>query len=300
MSVKKIIYIAGPTASGKSTAAVQLAQILNCPIISADSRQIYKHLNIGTAKIQTHEMHSVPHHLLDFVELEHHYDVAQFFEDAAQILKHHFTTNDFCIVCGGTGFYIKALLQGIDILPKIEPDLRNKLIDVLNTEGILSLQNWAKQLDPLYYSQIDQNNPMRLMRLIELCTTIGSPISSIEFEKKTLDPSYQHIKILIQLPRELLYHKINLRVDDMMTNGLLNEVKSLSKYRDCQALQTVGYAELFDYLDGLCSLDQAVEKIKQHSRNYAKRQLTWFKKFYPQEHTISNTDELLQLNFCET
>lgn len=277
MNEKKIIVVLGPTASGKTKFAIELAKKNNTSIINADSRQVYKELKIGTAAPTLDEQSGIKHYCLGHVSIHDDYNAGLFEKDALAALEEIFKSNDIAIVCGGTGLYINALLYGFDELPETDKKLRSEIITLYETQGIFALQEKLKKLDSDYFEKIDQKNPQRLMRAIEICLQSGKKHSElITKSKKTRD--FKVEKIGLELDREELYKRINLRVDDMMQKGLLNEVQALNEYKNLLALKTVGYTELFDYIEGKWDLDTATEKIKQHTRNYAKRQLTWFKK----------------------
>ncbi|MBR6491145.1 MAG: tRNA (adenosine(37)-N6)-dimethylallyltransferase MiaA [Bacteroidales bacterium] len=274
---KNLIVIAGPTASGKTSLAIRLAQSLNTEIVSADSRQFYKELNIGTAKPTPQELAAARHHFIGHLSVNERYDVSRYETDAIALLDRLFQTHDNVILCGGSGLYIDAVTKGIDALPDPDPEIRVSLKKLLETQGIAALQEELKRVDPEYYEIVDLSNPIRLIRAIEVYYTEGKKFSSLRngIDKER---NFNIDKYCISIPREQLVEKINLRVDEMMKQGLLEEVKSLVPLRHLTALNTVGYKELFEYLDGNCTLDFAVEKIKTDTRRYAKRQVTWFRR----------------------
>lgn len=274
---KTCIIIVGPTAIGKTALAIQLAQHFNTQIISVDSRQCYKELNIGVAKPTADELSTVLHHFINSHTIHDEVNAAVYEQYAVQKLNDIFKTNDKAIVVGGTGLYIKALCEGVDVIPSIPSDLRQNIIKQYEQHGLAWLQNEVAVKDSLYYHQGENENPQRLMRALEVVLHTGNSILSYQTKTKKERP-FNIIKIGLQLPREILYNRINNRVDMMLKEGLVKEVEVLLPYKHLNALQTVGYAELFDYFNNKISLDRAIELIKQNTRHYAKRQITWFKK----------------------
>lgn len=272
---KNLIIIAGPTAVGKTALSIELAKFYNCPVISADSRQFYKEMSIGTAKPTKEEMQDVPHYFIDNISIHDTYNVGQFEREAIECIDTLFKEHEQLILVGGSGLYINAILNGVDEFEEIPSQIREQLIKDYEEKGLIYLQEQLKQLDEVYYNQVDLNNPQRIMRALEVCIHNNKPYSSFRTKEKK-QRSFDTINILINTDREVLYNRINKRVDIMMQNGLLEEVKSLYPYKHLNALNTVGYKELFDFIDGKCSLEEAVNLIKQNSRRYAKRQLTWF------------------------
>lgn len=274
---KTLVVIAGPTAIGKTELAIQVAQHYQTEILSADSRQFYKEMSIGTAKPTQEELSSASHHFINSLSVQQEYTAGQYEKDAITLLEKLFKKHEVVILTGGSGLYVNAVCYGIDKLPNAEPVLREKLEDRLEKEGIESLQQELKTLDPDYYNNADIQNPRRLIRAIEVCLSTGKPYSEQrKGEQKQRD--FNIIKIGLETEREKLNKRINLRVDRMMKDGLLDEVKELIQYQQLKALQTVGYVELFAYLNEEISLEEAVEKIKVNTRRYAKRQMTWLKK----------------------
>lgn len=269
--------IAGPTAIGKSQLAIDLAKEFSCEILSADSRQFYQEMSIGTAKPTAEEMQNIPHHFINNISIQQDYNVGKFELEALQKLEELFQKNDVAILVGGSGLYINALLYGLDDLPPSDEKIRLQLEKDIEEKGIEHLQNQLQQLDPVYFKEVDIHNKHRVMRALEICLISGYPYSSLRINKKVERP-FKSIFIVLNSDRKELYNKINLRVDLMLQNGLLKEVQSLIDYQQHNALNTVGYKEIFDYLNGKTSLEFAIDKIKQNSRNYAKRQITWFKK----------------------
>lgn len=274
---KTLIVIVGPTAVGKTALAIDIAKHFNTEIISADSRQFYKELNIGVASPSADELIQAKHHFIANLNITDNYNVSRFETDAIKCLDYIFQLHDTAVLVGGSGLYIDAVCNGIDDLPDPEPELRDEIKEVFANEGIESLRNQLKILDPDYYNQVDLANPKRLMRAIEVCLTTGDTYSSLRV-KKLKNRSFQIIKIGISRERDVLYNIINQRVDSMIHNGLIEEAQNLFPFRNLNSLNTVGYKELFDYFDDKTTLEFAIEKIKINSRRYAKRQLTWFKK----------------------
>lgn len=272
---KNLIVIAGPTAVGKTALSIELAKFYNCPIISADSRQFYKEMSIGTAKPTKEEMQNVPHYFIDNISIHDTYNVGQFEREAIDCIETLFKDHEQLILVGGSGLYINAILNGVDEFEEIPAHIREQLIKDYEEKGLTYLQEELKQKDEVYYNQVDLNNPQRIMRALEVCIHNNKPYSSFRTKEKK-QRSFDTINILINTEREALYNRINKRVDIMMQNGLLEEVKSLYPYKHLNALNTVGYKELFDFIDNKCTLEEAVNLIKQNSRRYAKRQLTWF------------------------
>ena len=274
---KTCIVIVGPTAVGKTAVALQLAQHFNTQIISADSRQCFKELSIGVAKPSLQELESVSHYFINSHSIADEVNAGVFEKYALQKADEIFANNNIAVVVGGTGLYVKTFCQGIDNIPSIPLEIRNKLTNDYLQNGLSWLQQEVEKLDPQYYAKGEIQNPQRLLRALEVVEFTG--LSIIEFQQqKKVDRNFNSIKIGLQLPREDLYSRINNRVDEMINEGLLKEVEKLLPYKDLNALQTVGYTELFNYFENKISLDRAIELIKQNTRHYAKRQLTWFKK----------------------
>ncbi len=275
--LKVVYFIVGPTAVGKTDVAVNLAQRLGTSIISADSRQCYKEMTIGTAKPATETLNQVKHYFIDEFPVTQPITAAGFENLALQYLDEIFMTSTSVVVCGGTGLYIKALIEGLDEMPANDDTIVINTEEEYKTKGLEWLQLAVKQEDPGFYETAEIQNPARLLRALAFVRSTGTSIN--EYRTKTVKQRpFRTIIAGLELPREALYERINHRVDLMMNQGLLNEVQGLLPYRHLKTLQTVGYTELFDYFEARCSLEDAVGKIKQHSRNYAKRQLTWFKK----------------------
>jgi tRNA dimethylallyltransferase len=276
-SRNKVIIIAGPTAVGKTGIAMQLAKQLGTSIISADSRQCYKEMTIGTAKPTNAERKAVKHYFIDEYPVTTSLTAADFEQLAIGYLEEIFQTNNTAIVCGGTGLYIDALCKGIDYMPKVDDIIEGEIHAEYEERGLEWLQEEVKKEDPDFYAVGEVQNPVRLLRALIFKLSTGESI--MKYRTGTLKKrQFQIIKIALDLPREILYERVNKRVDEMMQHGLLEEVKTLYPHRHLKNLQTVGYSELFDHLEGNCTLEEATDKIKQHTRNYAKRQLTWFRK----------------------
>lgn len=277
MKQKTVIIIVGATASGKTQLSLQLARQYNTSIISADSRQCFKELNIGVAKPTAEELSSVKHY---FINSHSIHDVvnAQVFESyALNAAEEIFKENDVAVMAGGTGMYIKAFCEGLDDIPNVDATIRDAIINSYHQNGLEWLQNEIKKDDPLFWEQAEQKNPQRLMRALEVYRATGKSITTFQ-KKKNVTRPFNIKKIGIHLSKTQLHANINNRVDEMIKAGLADEVKSLMPYRNLNPLQTVGYREIFEYLDGIISLDQCIEKIKSNTRQYAKRQVTWFKK----------------------
>ncbi len=274
---KTLVVIVGPTAVGKTTLAIEIAQHHHTEVISADSRQFFKEMSIGTAKPNTEELQTIKHHFVDSHSIHDSFSVGNFEKQAIQKIEGLFQKHDVLVMVGGSGLYIHAVLYGFDELPKADESLRNQLNQQLAEEGIEKLQNQLKELDPKYYAEVDIQNPQRIIRALEVCISTGQPFSSFRKTKAKSRP-FKSVIIGLDMDRQKLYSSINQRVDAMMDNGLLEEVKSLKPYQHLNALKTVGYSEIFDHLNGMCTLEEAIDKIKQNTRNFAKRQLTWFRK----------------------
>jgi tRNA dimethylallyltransferase len=270
--MKNVWIVCGPTASGKTSFAIQLAQVRKAEILSSDSRQIYKELVIGVARPEPAELAAVPHHFIGNVSIEEEYTVGRFAREAREWMEIYFQTHDDLVICGGTGLYLKALLEGVDRMP-VPEEIRLEVQEMLDREGLYFLTQKLREADPDLFETIELTNPRRVQRALEWVLA-GKP------EKKAPDwPQNWNVqKLAPDVSRDILYDRINLRVDQMMEKGLWEEAQSLFPFRDLNALKTVGYQEIFEAIDGLITKEKAVELIKQHTRNYAKRQLTWFRK----------------------
>jgi len=274
---KKVIIIAGPTAVGKTAVAIQLARKLGTEIISADSRQCYRELKIGVARPSAEELQLVPHHFIATHSIHQKITAATFEEYALKKSGELFQLHDTIVMVGGTGLYIKAFCEGMDPIPEVPEVVRKNIIDNYEAKGLEWLQQEVLQADPEFYKMAEIRNPHRLMRALEVYKATGQSILDYRKGHKA-ERDFEVMKVALELPKEMLYARINQRVDQMMTMGLLEEVRSLFQFRQLNALQTVGYKELFNYLEGQIGLDEAVDEIKKNTRQYAKRQMTWFKK----------------------
>lgn len=275
---KTLIAIVGPTAVGKTAMAISLAQYFRTEIISADSRQFYREMSIGTAKPDPEELARAPHHFINSHTITEDYSAGDFEREALQKLDQLFQRHDVVVMVGGSGLFVRALCEGLDDLPKAGDEVRERLNREMIQLGLEVMKARLQAIDPAYYALADVDNPQRVVRALEVFEATGKPMSY--YHKKDLDKRpFDILTIGLNMERAQLYERINLRVDRMMEIGLLEEVRSLYPFRNKPALLTVGYAELFDYLDGNSSLDGAVDKVKQNSRRYAKRQITWFKKY---------------------
>jgi tRNA dimethylallyltransferase len=278
LPTKKLIVILGPTGVGKTDLSISIAKELHCPIISADSRQIYKELNIGVAKPTSQQLAEVPHYFIGTRSVTEDYTAGKYESDAIELLTELYQRHDIALLVGGSGLYIDAVCYGIDATPEADEELRNSLMDKLEKEGLESLTQELKILDPDFYNQVDLKNPARILRALEICLITGKPYSKIRQnspKNRIFDVSF----IGINRNRAELYDRINLRVEQMMQEGLLKEAESMLPYRDYNALKTVGYREFFDFFDGKITLEEAVELVKRNSRRYAKRQLSWFGRY---------------------
>lgn len=274
---KTLISIVGPTAIGKTSLSVLLAKHFNTEIISADSRQFYKEMNIGTAVPSEDELKAAPHHFIQHKSIKEKYSVGDFEKDAIETINQIHKYNPVVVMVGGSGLYVDAVTKGLDDFPKIDASIRENLNQQLKNKGLESLQNQLKELDGRSYDNIAIENPHRVIRALEICIGTGKPFSYF-LNNKNKAREFKTIIIGLDAERELIYNRINQRVDIMIDNGLINEAKRLYRYRDLNALNTVGYKELFEFFDGNISLDFAISEIKKNTRRFAKRQLTWFRK----------------------
>jgi len=272
-----LIVIAGPTATGKTAISIDLAHKLGTEIISADSRQVYKEMRIGTAAPGLDEMQGIKHYFIGNLSIHDSYDVSKYESDVSSLLKKLFIKYRYVIMTGGSGLYIDAVCKGIDELPDPDPELRLKLNNILKTNGITELQKRLKELDPDFYSSVDLMNPKRLIRSIEVCLLTGTTYSSLRVNKKK-EHNFNVVKIGLNRDKSDLTDRINKRIIKMFGDGLMEEAQALYPYRHLNALNTVGYKELFSVLDGEITLDEAIEKIQTNTWRLAKRQLTWFRK----------------------
>ncbi|WP_121810005.1 tRNA (adenosine(37)-N6)-dimethylallyltransferase MiaA [Mucilaginibacter kameinonensis] len=276
-SIPTLVVVAGPTAVGKTAAAIKLAQHFDTAVVSADSRQFFREMSIGTAKPDENELAAAKHYFINSHSISESFSVGDFEKQGLALLDELFKTHNKVILAGGSGLYIKAICEGFDDLPVADTAVREKLNLELEEKGLEVLQEKLKQVDPDYYNEVDLNNPQRIIRALEVFETSGKAFSSYRNATVNKRP-FNVIKLMLDMPREKLYERINLRVDLMVKQGLVQEVQSLLPYRYLNALNTVGYSEIFDYFDGKTSLDEALLLIKQNTRRFAKRQLTWFRK----------------------
>lgn len=272
-----LITVIGATAIGKTALSIQLAQYFNAEIISCDSRQFFKEMAIGTAVPSAEELAAAPHHFIQNISIFDQYNVGQFEKDALKKLEELFSKNNIVIMVGGSGLYTNAVLEGFDDFPDIDPEIRKKLNKQIENGELENFQNLLKELDPESYQTVEIENPHRLIRALEICIGTGKPYSSFKNKDKT-KRNFIPIKIGLTADRDVMYGRINKRVDLMLQEGLLEEAKSLYPHKELNALQTVGYRELFDFFDGKCTLEFAMEEIKKNTRRFAKRQVTWNKK----------------------
>ncbi len=278
MSINTLIYIAGPTGVGKTKLSLELAKYIDTEIISCDSRQFYKEMNIGTAVPTTKELKEVRHHFIHNKSIKDIYTVVDFEKEAIKKLNLLFKKKETIIMVGGSGMYADALMFGMDEFPEVPREIRNQINVFYKSHGLKGLQELLRDKDPKYYTRVDINNPVRLIRALEVCLTSKKPFSS--FLGKYREPRDFISKIFIlESPRKILYEKINSRVDQMMRSGLENEVRKLIDFKELPTLKTVGYKELFPYFQNKKGLEDAILEIKKNSRRYAKRQITWFKKY---------------------
>ena len=297
MNEKNLIYVAGPTAVGKTKLSIALAKTFNTEIISCDSRQFYREMSIGTAVPSMEERNGVPHHFIQHKSIKDVYTVGDYEKDALALTEKLFKKQDTLILVGGSGMYADAVMFGLDEFPPIPAEVRQQLNLFRSTHGIESLQDLLREKDPEYYRKVDRNNPQRLIRALEVCIAANKPYSSFLGKEKKSRPFVSKMLIL-HCPRKILYENINQRVDEMIANGLVEEVKNNIKLREYAPLKTIGYKEIMEYLDGNFSLEKAVDNIKRNTRRYAKRQITWFKKYdnaycFPANTPVEEVYELL-------
>lgn len=277
MKPNYLISVAGPTAIGKTSLSIEFAKYFKTEIISCDSRQFFKEMRIGTAVPDEDELHQVKHHFIQDRSVFENYSVGDFEKDALKKLDMIYKNHSVAVMVGGSGLYADAVLKGLDDFPEIDPQIRIDLKKELEDKGIIPLQELLKELDPVTYEKIDIDNHQRVIRALEICKGTGKPYSSFLKNKKKLR-NFTAVKVGLTADREIIYERINRRVDQMMEQGLLKEAEKLFPHKDLNALQTVGYRELFKYLEGEFTLDFAVSEIKKNTRRFAKRQITWYKK----------------------
>ncbi|MCX2584594.1 tRNA (adenosine(37)-N6)-dimethylallyltransferase MiaA [Pedobacter sp. MR22-3] len=276
-NLKTLISIVGPTAIGKTALAIELANHFQTEIISADSRQFYKEMEIGTAKPTQTELAAAKHHFINSHSVNQLFSTGDFEIEGLKVLDEIFKTHDLAIMVGGSGLYVNALINGLDEMPEIDLAVRDQLNNLFKTEGISPIREQLAKHDPEYYAKVDQQNPQRMIRGLEVFLSTGQKLSSMLSATKKERP-FNIIKIGLNTERATLYNRINSRVDKMIHDGLVEEVKSLTEFRSYNALNTVGYSEIFDYLDQKLPIEEAVSNIKQNTRRFAKRQLTWFRR----------------------
>lgn len=272
-----LLVLMGPTGVGKTELSLQIAEQLKSPVLSADSRQIYKQMTIGTATPTDEQQKRVPHYFVGILEPEDYYSASQFEEEAVPLIENLLQTVPVVVMTGGSMMYIDAVCKGIDEIPTIDEKLREEVYALYQKEGLDAIRSRLKILDPVFYNQVDLKNPKRVIHALEVCLMSGKPYSSLRTNPRK-ERNFNIVKIGVTRNREELYGRINLRVNKMIEEGLVEEARKLYPKRHLNSLNTVGYKELFEYFDGNCTLDFAIEKIKQHSRNYARKQMTWFKK----------------------
>jgi len=295
--MKSLVVLIGPTGVGKTELSLDLAERLNSPVISCDSRQLYKGLTVGTAAPTQEQLQRVKHYFISTLDLTDYYSASQYEEDALTLISQLHTSHDTLLMTGGSMMYIDAICNGIDEIPTIDEELRKELFELYEKEGLTPIRNRLKLLDPVFYNQVDLKNYKRVIHALEVCLMTGKPYSSLRTGTKKERP-FKIIKIGLKRDREELYERINLRVDEMMKNGLLEEAREVYPFRSLNSLNTVGYKELFQYFDGNCNLDFAIEKIKQNTRIYSRKQMTWFKR--DKEITwFSPSDAELLLHFVQ-
>lgn len=278
MSSKYLIIVAGPTAVGKTDLAIRLAEYFSTEIISADSRQIYRETVIGTAVPTPAQLARVKHHFIGHKSIHDYYNASHFEMEAISLLDKLFVNHDVVVMAGGSGMYIDAVCQGIDDIPTVDPVIRDRLRKAYQSVGLEGIRSRLLEIDPAYYQKVDLHNPNRILKAIEIFEMTGLPYSSF-LKGKGKRRDFFSLKIGLDMPRKELHDRINTRVEDMMVQGLLQETEALLQFRKLNALNTVGYKEMIDYLEGKYSLREAVEFIKGHTRQYARRQLTWFRKY---------------------
>jgi tRNA dimethylallyltransferase len=289
--MKKLIVILGPTGVGKTDLSIEIANYLQCPIISSDSRQIYKGLIIGTDAPTEEQLLRAKHYFVGTLSIEDYFSASQFEDEAIALLSDLHKRHDAVVMSGGSMMYIDAVCKGIDYLPTIDKTLRQQLMDLYHKEGIDPIRMQLKMRDPVFYDQVDLKNPKRVIHALEVCIMTGKPYSSFRTDSIKQRP-FEIVRIGLTRPREQLYARINARVDQMIERGLVEEARSFYPHKHLNSLNTVGYKELFMHFDGDCTLEFAIDKIKQHSRNYARKQLSWFNRS-DDIHWIDLSDETL-------
>ncbi|MBW6499424.1 MAG: tRNA (adenosine(37)-N6)-dimethylallyltransferase MiaA [Bacteroidales bacterium] len=277
-SDKTLVVVTGPTGVGKTSLSIDLAGHLQTEILSADARQFYRELSIGTAAPTPEELARVKHHFVGHLSVNDYYNVSMYEEQALALLEKLFSTHDYVVLAGGSGLYIDAVCRGFDVLPPVDAEIREQVDQVYREGGLDALRLWLRSVDPEFYLQVDLANPNRMKRAIEVFLTTGKKFSELRTRKANLRP-FRVKTIVADRPRQELFGRINQRVDQMVADGLIEEALHFFRMKHLNALNTVGYKELFDWLAGTCTLSQAIEKIKTNTRRYAKRQITWFKRY---------------------
>lgn len=293
---KYLIVIAGPTGVGKTSLSLEISRHFNCPVISGDSRQIYKEMNIGTAKPSLKVIKTCHMKLVDHISIHDEYNAGKFEKEADKILEEVFKSNKYCILCGGTGLYIKAVCEGLHAFPDIPKNITDGLTKDYENHGIKFLQEELLSKDPAYFELVDISNPHRMIRALSICRHTGRTFSSF-FDESKKEHSYEILNIVLEMDRADLYRRINDRVLEMISLGLEDEARQLYPYRNLKALQTVGYKELFDYFEGKTERDEAIKEIQKNTRRYAKRQLTWLRKYNdgPRFHPENSEDIIMYI-----
>lgn len=294
---KFLIALGGPTASGKTSTGIKLARHFDTEIISADSRQIYKETSIGTAVPTPEQLAEVKHHFIQTIKLGTYYNASMYEEEVLTTLDQLFLKKDIVVMVGGSGLYINAVCKGIDELPTVDPEIRKSLYLKFQKEGLESIRKNLKILDPLSYERIDLKNHYRILKALEITIQTGKPYSSFLTDKQK-PRNFHIIRLALNMEREILYNRINMRVDQMIEEGLVDEIEGLKHLRETSLMKTVGYKEIFNYFDGNISLEEAIDLIKRNSRKYARKQITWFRKddLYPWFHPEKIQD---MIDFCQ-
>lgn len=295
MNKPLLVIIGGPTGIGKTTTAIKVAQRLNTEIISADSRQVFKELCIGTAVPSVEELNAVKHHFIQNKSIDERFNASMYEFEVLDLIETLFQKHKIIVMVGGSGLYIDAVCNGIDDLPTIPYDIRQRIKTIYDTHGLSKIQEIVNRIDPEYYERVDKNNYKRMLKAVEVFEVTGKPYSSF-LKNKPKERPFDTLKIILDIEREELYNRINLRVDKMVEAGLVDEARSVYHKRELTPLKTVGYRELFEHFDGTISMDEAITQVKNHSRAYARKQLTWFRR-YKDAHWFSpdQVDEIIRV-----